>query len=178
MTTNGPAALSGDLDAWRDLHLALHTSAALQTSIRHADAKASGLLGALAGLAATAAEFVPSVLHAPDAVTHATALVLSVAFLGGLAATVWHLVLALVPRLAGPSGHNRFAFPNLAALGRRPTAADTQRLRDEAWDLVSVLARVAITKHKHLRRSLPGLAAATLAASSLQILNAINLPIT
>jgi hypothetical protein len=177
MRTDRRVADNSDLKVWRDLRLALRIAASLQTSIRHADAKTAALLGVHGGLAASVAESAPSLLQVPGAVRPGIAALLSLVFICGLATTGWQFGRVLAPRLAGPQGQNRFAFPNLAANGRRPALADARRLREEAWSLVSTLAGIAMAKHRHVRRSLLGLAVAALSAGGLQILDALVPPV-
>lgn len=178
MTTDRYAAdQSVDRRVWRDLDLALRTAASLQTSIRHADAKAAVVIGIQGGLATATAECAPSLLHTPGRVAPVIAGMLAVMVLVGLAVTACYAGLALTPRLAGPPKANRFAFPTIAAANRPLGLADARRLRREAWDLVSTLAGIAMTKHQHVRRSFLGLAATTSTAGALQILAAFVTPV-
>ena len=164
------------LDVRRDLRLALRTGASMQASIRHADTKTFAIFCAQGGVATAAGQAVPTLLHTPGRVVPGVAILLAAATLCALTTTTWHLGLALVPRLTGPAGRNRFAFPNIAAASRRPGRGDTRRQRDEAWDLVSTLAWIVLTKHRHVRRSLPWFGGAVAAAAGLHILASLIPP--
>ncbi|WP_446215531.1 hypothetical protein [Micromonospora sp. IBHARD004] len=159
------------LDPWRDLQVGLATAASLQTSIRHADTKAFALLAIEGGVATAVVDrVVPHVVGgAPIPVLLAAFLVIP--FVIGLASATWQLVLALRPRLDGARSANRFGFPNLVRGEGRPSAASIRRHRDEAWDLVTVLARIAMAKHLRVRRSMPWLLLAMASAGGLMILS-------
>jgi hypothetical protein len=173
MTTNSRTANDSGLELRRDLRLALSTAKSLQASIRHADTKAAALLGIQGGMAAVAADHASSLLHAPSPAALVVGGLLTTTLLWGLGATTWHLALALAPRLAGPPGDNRFAFPNMARSKCRPTTLSVRQQRDEAWDLVSTLAGIAMAKHRRVRRSLSGLAVTTTSVTALLILTVL-----
>jgi hypothetical protein len=175
MTTNNRTVESPEL--WRDVRLALSTAESLQTSIRHADTKVATLLAAQGGIAAVTADHASSLLHKHSPAALVVAGLLMSTLLWGLGMTAWHLTLALAPRLAGPTGQNRFAFPNIARSKRRPPTSSAQQQRDEAWELVSALARIAMAKHLRVRRSLPWLVVTAISAAALLILSALLAPV-
>ncbi|MFV2088014.1 hypothetical protein [Micromonospora sp. LOL_021] len=154
-------------DTWRDLQVGLTTAASLQTSIRHADAKALALLAPEGGVAATVADQVlPRMLDGTPVVV-AISVVLAVGMAAAVAVTTCRLAMSLRPRLAGAGGANRFGFPDLVAAGGRPSAASVQRHRDEAWDFVIVLARIALIKYLLIKNSMPWFLATLIFAGGL-----------
>ncbi|MCO1594873.1 hypothetical protein M8C17_06800 [Micromonospora sp. RHAY321] len=166
-----------DLDPWRDLLVGLTTAASLQASIRHADTKAAALL-TIEGAVTTAVvdRALPLAVGGGGVVTLSLATLLATSFVIGVASATWQLVLALRPRLEGASGANRFGFPNLVRGKGRPPVASTRRHRDEAWDFVAALARIAMAKHLRIRRSMPWLVVAMTSASGLVIVMNLGLP--
>ena len=149
-------------DTHRDLRLALHTAASLQATIRHADAKARLLLGAQGGLAAVVLQQMSTLADRDHPALLTAVGILATAWICGLSVSGWHLLAAMIPRLTGARGANRFAFPVA-----RPTTESLRDHRDEAWDLASVLAAIAVAKHSRVRRALPALVVASVAAGAL-----------
>lgn len=157
-------------DASRDLRLALHAAASLQATIRHADTKAQILLGLHGGTAVAVLQQAPALVSLEPRALVVVAGVLAAAWLSGVAISGWHLLATLTPRLTGAHGVNRFAFPS-----QRPATDDIGDQRDEAWDLVSALALIALAKHARVRRSLPALIVASSAAGALLVLTVTGL---
>ncbi|WP_326554030.1 hypothetical protein [Micromonospora sp. NBC_01813] len=161
-------------DAWRDLHVGLATADSLQTSIRHADAKALALLATEGGVAATVADQVlPVMLDGNSAVVALTvflAAVMAVAML----VTTCQLAMSLRPRLTGAGGANRFGFPDIVAAGGRPSAVSVQRHRDEAWDFVVTLARIALVKHLLIQACMPWFMALLGSAGSMLLVSGVS----
>ncbi|MCG5446211.1 hypothetical protein NIE79_004779 [Micromonospora sp. NIE79] len=170
-------ASSGE-DTWRDLHVGLVTAASLQASIRHADAKALALLTAEGGMAATVVDQALPV--SPDGSTKVAALtvLLAATMVIAMTAATCQLALSLRPRLPSAGGTNRFGFPDLVAVGQRPSIATATRHRNEAWDFVVVLARIAMAKHLCIRRCMPWFLTSLGSAVSLVILKAFAGAIT
>ncbi|MET8092396.1 Pycsar system effector family protein [Micromonospora sp. NPDC005220] len=165
------------LDPWRDLQVGLAVAASLQTSIRHADTKAFALLAIEGGVAAAVVDrMVPHVVGGAP-ITVLLAALLVIPFVIGLASAAWLLVLVLRPRLDGASSANRFAFPNLAGAAGSPSAASVRRHRDEVWDLVRVLAHIAMAKHLRVRRSMPWLMVAMASAGGLMLVSTLSAPV-
>jgi hypothetical protein len=160
------------LDAYRDLRLALHTAASLQATIRHADSKAKILLGVQGGMAVVVLQQTSAFGGVETPALIAVAGIVAIAWVTGLAIAGWHLLATIAPRLVWPHGANRFAFP-----ATRPTTDGIRDLRDEAWDLVSALADIALAKHSRVRRSLPALIVASASAGAFLAL-AITVGIT
>jgi hypothetical protein len=148
-------------DTHRDLQLALHTATSLQSTIRHADAKAQLLLGFQAGLAMIVAEE-GSGFSARHEVLLPVAMLLAIAWFAGLTVGGRHLVKVVAPRLTGTQPANRFAFPTT-----RPTTETIQDQRNEAWDQVAALSAIAVAKHSLVRRSLPALTLASVSVGAL-----------
>ncbi|MFF4604983.1 hypothetical protein ACFY12_19900 [Streptomyces sp. NPDC001339] len=132
--------------------LAVYTS--LQASAQFADTKVGILGAAQAALMATAVPQGGVVREAwarggPAAWIAVALLVLHVtAFLPG----VYCVVQALRPRLAPPPAPNRFSLPLLAAADGTPPPADENSEREEIWQLIPVLARVVMAKHRYIAR--------------------------
>jgi hypothetical protein len=152
---------------WRHLDIALSTAASLQASIRHADTKAATLLSIQGGVATIAVDQA-SPLFAGSGRPMVAAVIVVIILSGSLGVGAWHLAMAVIPRLTGPAGPNRFAFP-VTRSGHRPTL-NVQDQCDEAWDLVAVLGATAMAKHHRVRRSWPWLATATVSAGVLVVL--------
>ncbi|MFV2020903.1 hypothetical protein [Micromonospora sp. LOL_023] len=166
---------SGDVgpDTWRDLQVGLTTAASLQTSIRHADAKALALLAAEGAVAATVADQVlPRMLDGAPAVV-AISVFLAVGMAAAVVVTTCRLAMSLRPRLAGAGGTNRFGFPDLVAAGGRPSAASIQRNRDEAWDFVIALARIALVKYLLIRNCMPWFLVTLILAGGLLVVRGV-----
>jgi hypothetical protein len=155
-------------DTVRDLQSALHTAVSLQETIRHADTKAQALLGLQGGMAVMVLQQAPALAGAGCRPLLAVAGVVAVVWISGLAVSGWHLLAAMIPRLAGPHHANRFAFP-----AARPAEESLRAQRDEAWDTVAVLSAIAVAKHTRVRRALPTLVVATVAAGALLALTVV-----
>lgn len=144
---------------------------ALLASAQFADAKV-GILGAVqAGLVATAVPRGDDVREAwerggPGAWVAVCLLLLHVtAFLPA----VYCVVQALRPRLGPPPTPNRFSLPLLATANGTPPPHDEDSERTEIWQLIPVLAQVAMAKHRYISRSVvwTGLMAVSAALSFL-----------
>jgi hypothetical protein len=163
-----PRAGAEPLPVLDDLHLALATGTASQTSIQHADAKAAILLTVPMGAVVMAAnDLLTSRLaaHTPAAV--ASIVVLGTLLLTGLAGALWQLGQCLRPRLTGPAGDNRFALPHLAVRTAPPPRTTALEQRDEAWRLATVLAGIAMSKHRAVRASIAWLTLTVVSLSGL-----------
>jgi hypothetical protein len=65
------------------------------------------------------------------------------------------LLRALIPRTAPPPGHNQFAFPSVANdLG--PIRVSVREQHAQAHEVGRVLAKLAMVKHRHIRRAMYG----------------------
>ncbi|MFV2013105.1 MULTISPECIES: hypothetical protein [unclassified Micromonospora] len=160
-------------DAWRDLQVSLTTVASLQTSIRHADAKALALLSIEGAIAATVADqALPTMLDGAPAVV-AISVCLAAGMLGAMVVATCRLAMAFQPRITGVGGANRFGFPDLVSAGGRPSAACVQQHRDEAWDLAVVLARIALTKYLLIKNCMPWFLVAVGFAGSLLVVTGV-----
>jgi hypothetical protein len=149
-------------DTHRDLQLALHAATALQSTIRQADAKAHLLLGSQGGLAMIVVEKGSAFGSAGHRTLLPIAVLVAVAWLGGLVVGSRHLLAVITPRLTGAHEPNRFAFPTT-----RPMTESIQDQRNEAWDQVAALAAIAVAKHSLVRRSLAALTFASVSAGIL-----------
>jgi hypothetical protein len=164
----GYMTVEEQFDVHRDLRLALHAATSLQTTIRHADTKAQILLGLQGGMAVAVQQQAQTLGDIGATALLAVAGAVSIAWLAGLALSCWHLLAAMSPRLTGTHRVNRFAFP-----ATRPTTVDIRDQRDEAWEVVSALAEIALAKHSRVRRSLPALLVASVSAGALLALTVI-----
>lgn len=155
-------------DAHLDLRSALYTVTSLQTTIRHADAKARIMLGLLGGSVVIVLQQTATLGRCDTAPLLAATAVVAVVWLAALAAGGWHLLAAVSPRLFPAGRTNRFAFP-----ATRPTTTGVREQRNEAWDLASVLAGIAVDKHSRVRRARPAVAVAMFAAGTLAALTTV-----
>ncbi|WP_406740205.1 hypothetical protein [Streptomyces atratus] len=156
MSSSVPAAgntTAGEEKA-ADLRSGLTVYTSLQASAQFADTKV-GILGAVqAGLMATA---IPhgGVVHeawehgGPAAWVAAGLLLLHVA---AFLPAVYCVVQALRPRLGPPPTPNRFSLPLLAISDGTPPPPDEESERKEIWQLIPVLAQVAMIKHRYITR--------------------------
>ncbi|WP_030751714.1 hypothetical protein [Streptomyces sp. NRRL F-5135] len=132
--------------------LAIYTS--LQAATQFADTKVAVLGAVQAGLMATALPQGEAVREAwerggPGAWVAVCVLVLRVtAFLPA----VYCVVQALRPRLGPPPAPNRFSLPLLAIADGTPPPPGQDLERQEIWQLIPVLAKVAVTKHRYITR--------------------------
>jgi hypothetical protein len=140
----------------------------LQTTIRHADAKARIMLGLLGGSVVVVLQQVPTLGRCNSALLLTAAAVAAVVWIAAAAAGAWRLLAAVSPRLSLTGRANRFAFP-----ATRPATTGIREQRNEAWDLVSALAGIAVDKHSLVRRARPTLAVAMLAAGTMTALTTI-----
>ncbi|MEU8822319.1 hypothetical protein [Streptomyces sp. NPDC048636] len=132
--------------------LAVYTS--LQASAQFADAKVGILCAIQVGLIATAVPQGDLVRGAwerggPGAWIAVGLLVLHVA---AFLPAVYCVVQALRPRLGPPPTPNRFSLPLLAAADGNPPRPDAGSERKEIWQLIPLLARVTMTKHRYITR--------------------------
>jgi hypothetical protein len=155
-----------DVDPLQDVYLALQTATSVQESIRHADAKAQILLSLDCGIAVVAVDHAATLLRASTPLVAVMAALLGIV-LAALALAAGRLLAVIAPRLAGPRGGNRFAFPSLAAPGRVNEIADVKRYRDDAWQLVATLSTIATAKYTGVRRAIPSLGVALVAIGAL-----------
>ncbi|MFI1993940.1 hypothetical protein [Actinoplanes sp. NPDC020271] len=151
-----------------DLGSALYTATSLQTTIRHADVKAQSMLGLLGGSVVIVLQQVPALERCGSTSLLAATAVAAVAWLAALTIGAWHLLAAVSPRLSPASRANRFTLPT-----KRPATISAREQRNEAWDLVSVLAGIAVAKHSRVGRASPAVAVAAMAAGTLTALTTI-----
>ncbi|MFJ8333266.1 hypothetical protein [Streptomyces sp. NPDC094437] len=154
-----------------DLRSGLTVYASLQASAQFADTKV-GILGAVqGGLMATAVPQGGVVREAwerggPASWIAAGLLLLHVA---AFLPAVYCVVQALRPRLGPPPTPNRFSLPLLAVADGTPPPPDEDIERAEIWQLIPVLARVTMAKHRYITRGVvwTGLMAVTAGLSFL-----------
>lgn len=146
---------TADEEASAGLRSGLAVHASVKATTQFADAK-GGILGAVqTGLMAVAVPQGGAVREAwehggPGAWISAGLLVVQVVtFL----AAVYCVVQALRPRLGPPPAPNRFSLPLLAAADGTPPPSGEDREREEIWQLIPVLARIAMTKHRYIALS-------------------------
>lgn len=136
-----------------ELATALTTLTLFHGAVQHADDKARTVVAIQTMLTATvAAQFAFFLAAGPMRVVQLGVLAF---FVPGYVHSSYHLVRALLPRLARTSARNPFAFPSVAV------AADTAELpvreqREHASEVGRVLARLAMVKHSHIRRAMYG----------------------
>jgi hypothetical protein len=128
--------------------------ASLQSSAQFADAKV-GVLGAVqAGLMVAAVPQGDVVREAWDRGGYSgwMAVLLLGLHVAAFLPAVYHVVQALRPRLGPPPSPNRFSLPLLATMDSAVPPPDEDRERQELWQLIPVLARVVMAKHRHIVR--------------------------
>lgn len=155
-------------DVYLDLRSALYTITSLQATIRHADSKARIMLGLLGSTVVVVLQEAPTLRRCDTVPLLAGAAVVAVIWLAALVVGGWHLLAAMSPRLSSAGRANRFAFP-----ATRPATTGVREQRDEAWDLVSALAGIAVDKHSRVRRARRAVACAMFAAGILAALTTI-----
>jgi hypothetical protein len=176
MTTSHRSHTGSGTDPSQDLQIGLATAASLQESIRHADTKITMLFSIEGAVAMVTINRIPSLISTPDRAALLLGTALLLALLTGLATTTCHLILAFRPRLSEPMGNNRFGFPHIARVSGRLPMASARQQRDDAWELVSALARIAMAKHLRVRRSLPWLTVSLASAAGLLIDAMLTMP--
>ncbi|MDO0927237.1 hypothetical protein QQY24_18120 [Streptomyces sp. TG1A-8] len=173
MSSSVPAA--GDSTAGEEGAAGLRSGLAVYTSLlasaQFADTKV-GILGAVqAGLMAMAVPQGGVVREAwerggPGAWIAVGLLSLHVA---AFLPAVYCVVQALRPRLGPPPAPNRFSLPLLATADGTPPPPDEDSERKEIWQLIPVLAQVAMAKHRYIAKGVvwTGLMAVTAGLSFL-----------
>ena len=148
----------------RDLHVAIGALEAVQHSIRRADTKAAALVGFQLSVITIALGRIDIPARAWGAGTghRIAAIVLAVALVGGLAASLGLLGAVLWPRWDLTDADNRFAFPALAARSALPDEAPGAA-RAEAWRLTIRLSRTAKRKYELIRPAICAMAGSSAA---------------
>ncbi|MEV0456284.1 hypothetical protein [Catellatospora methionotrophica] len=154
---------------WTDLAVALVVTDTMQASIRHVDAKSIALLGIEGFAAGTLLDRIGPT-GSSGAVPTGIRLVAVLVVIATLAVSTFHLVGSLWPRLPVADPANRFSLPDLAVHGVPAVPAGIGDYTVEAWQHGARLAKIAMRKHRHLRRSLPWLTAATATSVLLALL--------
>jgi hypothetical protein len=143
-----------------DLVVALNTVEAVQSAIRRADHKAAALIGFQLTVLTIALGVAEGSGPVWAAVTSQTlAAMVAAALIGGLAASLALLGVAMWPRLTDDQV-NRFAFPALALM-TAPPEHDQSCAHDEAWRLAMHLSRIATRKYWAIRLALGAMALST-----------------
>ncbi|MFG3644156.1 hypothetical protein ACGF3C_28190 [Micromonospora sp. NPDC047762] len=138
-----------------------------QDAIRHADAKISRLFAFHGSVVALIVSKAPAVFHvladfpALSMVVNGVGLLFVITLL--IAAR--HLAIGFRPQTSGPPSPNRFGFPALRGARIAPPRLDAGREAAEAWFLASVLANIALRKHRRVQAALPWSVAASCAAA-------------
>jgi hypothetical protein len=151
MTTPAPDTRH-ELSPAEDLQVAVTTMGSFQTSIQHADAKATILLTVEIGLLAISANDRAPVGHT-GLFQRILLVVCAVCAVAGLTGSLWHLGSCVWPRLGGSAETNRFGFAVFPQNAVARASAEAQR--DEAWRFARELAAIALAKHRAVRRSMP-----------------------
>lgn len=151
--------------------LAVYTS--LQASAQFADTKAGVLSAVQAGLMAMA---IPQGDRVREAWDHGgpgawIAVGLLVLHVAAFLPAVYCVVQALRPRLGPPAAPNRFSLPLLATADGTAPPADAESEQREIWQLIPVLAQVAMAKHRYIAKGVvwTGLMAVTTGLSFLSV---------
>lgn len=138
-----------------------------QDAIRHADAKISRLFAFHGSVVALIVSKAPMVFHgiAGPPVLAMVVHGIGLLFVITLLIAARHLAIGFRPRTSGPLSPNRFGFPTLRAARIAPPRLNAAREAAEAWFLVTVLANVALEKHRRVQAAIPWSAAASSAAT-------------
>ena len=136
-----------------ELATTLATLTLFHSAVQHADDKARTVVAIQTMLTAMVAAQL-TFLVKPGAATFAQWVILAV-FVPGYLQSSCHLLRALIPRTAPTPGHNQFAFPNVANdLG--PIRVSVREQCVQAHEVGRVLAKLAMVKHRHIRRAMYG----------------------
>ncbi|SCG67454.1 MULTISPECIES: hypothetical protein [Micromonospora] len=159
---NQPAAPGGHptdapLSPSEELMVVGMINSSFQLATQQADSKVSMLLVVHPGVTAVLAsqlDQVVGLLVEPRSLSLLAApavLAFTLAFL----VSGYHLMQGLRPRLTPPAPTNRFAFPAIAAGTADTTGpAGAAALCAESWALARMLADIAMTKNRHVSKSL------------------------
>jgi len=168
-----PAGLTGGHGGIADeVATALTTVTFFQGAVQHADEKARTVVAVqtmITALVAAQAGFLGSARS--GSVPRLVLVGALICFALAYAYASLHVFLAIRPRTAAPSSENQFAFPSVAA-GTAVTIRAAQR--EQAHELIRLLAALAMRKHHHVRSALAGTCA--LFASALVLVIAAVLP--
>jgi hypothetical protein len=139
-----------------DALVALHTATLMQQSIGYADAKIATVSGVVCGSALFLVDQAAGLsdLGRAGPVWLVAGLVMTVLAVAGLSGAAWQLANGLRPRLDAQGSAGRLSIATLASgLGPALTGGGAGSA-DDCWRLARTLARIALTKHERVRRSL------------------------
>ncbi|GAB2735253.1 hypothetical protein [Amycolatopsis magusensis] len=140
-----------------ELSTALHTIAFFQGLVQHADEKARTVVAVQTMIAALVTAQLGMLGKPPTgAVSRLVILSILVCFAIAYVHSSFHLVQAIRPRTAAPSGDNRFAFPSVAAGSADLVHVPLRKQCAQAHDVIRLLAVLAMRKHRHVRSALAG----------------------
>ncbi|MFY1652190.1 hypothetical protein ACN27J_15010 [Solwaraspora sp. WMMB762] len=165
MRPAGPAGpevdAGGRLSPAEELQVATAINASFQAATAQADSKVNMLVvvhpGATLIAVSQAGQIAGVVAH--GGLQAALAILLTVAFMVCFVASGHHIIAALRPRTAVAGDANVFAFPLVRPGGATLSGYTVEQLATQAWQLAGVLAEIARTKYRHVRKSIHWVAA-------------------
>jgi hypothetical protein len=140
-----------------ELTTTLNTLALFQGAIQHADDKARTVVAIQTMLTAmVAAQLTFLVDPNPTSSVKVARLVILAIFVPGYLQSSYHLLRAVIPRMAPTSGRNQFAFPSIAVDYPSPIRVWPRNQHVQAREVGRALANLAMVKHRHVRRAMYG----------------------
>ncbi|WP_156057201.1 hypothetical protein [Micromonospora parva] len=137
-----------------------------QDAIRHADAKISRLFAFHGSVVALIVSKAPAVFHLMDSpVLSIVVSGVGSLFVITLLIAARHLAIGFRPQTSGPRSPNRFGFPAQPTARIEPPRLDAGREAIEAWSLATVLANIALRKHRRVQAAVPWSVVASCAAA-------------
>jgi hypothetical protein len=136
-----------------ELATTLTTVSLFHGAVLHADDKARTVVAIQTMLMATVAA--QSAFLVASGAARAAQLVILAIFATGYVQSSCHLLRALLPRMAPTSMYNRFAFPSVST-GPGAMQLPIQEQCVHAYEVSQILARLAMVKHRHIRRAIYG----------------------
>ena len=171
MTRTRPVTAEPATEFAAELATTLATLTLFYGAVQHADDKARTVVAIQTMLTAMIAAQLTFLVE-PGAATFAQWVILAV-FVPGYLQSLYHLLRALIPRTAPTPGHNQFAFPSVANdLG--PIRVSVREQCAQAHEVGRVLAKLAMVKHRHIRRAMYGTCALFASALGSLVLTVVS----
>ncbi|WP_283137752.1 hypothetical protein [Rhizohabitans arisaemae] len=152
-TPTNPHRTDPELSPGEELHVALATLSSFQSATSQADGKVGTIVVAHAGLTALMATQIGEIrpVLGSAAFPVLVPLVATLAtFLVALAICWWYLIQAIRPRTVPLPGANRFSFPSRPRPDAPAAATGAREQCAQVWEVVGVLAEIAVAKHRYV----------------------------
>ncbi len=143
-----------------------------QQASQQADGKANMLVAVLAGVFALMINRLDEVGVATSGWQRGAGWAATAVLVASGAGCAACLAWAIVPRTTEGSPANRFSFPSVARYGVPAPGGTRDELAAEMWAVAEVVARIALTKNRHVYRALWLLGVTIGAAAALFLLSA------